>query len=298
MTEKELIQLTSKYLEFMSLIETSSPHTVRAYRSDLNQFSKKFLSATGQINTSGVTMIVTPQVIRAAIRASQREWSRLSPASQNRKVATLKSFLNWLSRNGHLSGENLADQIELRKVPRKIPRVLSVDEILACLKVAKAGPADPWVLFLLLYGCGLRVSEAISVKRSDILNGEVLRVRGKGGNERLVPLPRSIAHVLPQQIYEKRPTTRIAYEWIRKVGVRAGLYKPIHPHALRHSYATHLLGGGADIRVIQELLGHHTLQATEKYTHLSLDQLQRTLERFHPLGENTQKEKPGPKGRS
>ncbi|MBX9769678.1 MAG: tyrosine-type recombinase/integrase [Bdellovibrionales bacterium] len=292
MDKNRFPSLISKYLEFMALVETASPHTLRAYRSDLNHFSKKLMAHERQINTSEVTTAVTTQVIKAVIRSCQRDWSRLSPASQNRKVATLKSFLNWLSREGHLPGESIAHQIELRKVPRKIPRVLSVDEILACLKAAKAGSSDSKALFLLMYGCGLRVSEAVAVKPADILEGKVLRVRGKGGNERLIPIPPAIARALPAQIFGKQPTTRVAYEWIRKIGVTAGLYKPIHPHALRHSYATHLLAGGADIRVIQELLGHHTLQATEKYTHLSLDQLQRTLERFHPLGENTQKEKP------
>jgi site-specific recombinase XerD len=215
MNQNQLLELIPKYLEFMRLVRTASPHTLRAYRLDLLHFSKNLMSLKNKINSSEVTTFVTSQVIKSIVRACQQDWANLSAASQNRKVATLKSFLNWLTREGP-------------------------DGVAVALKATS-------------------VSKALD-------------------------------------IFEERPSTRIAYEWIRKIGVNAGLYKPIHPHALRHSYATHLLNGGADIRLIQELLGHQTLQTTEKYTHLSLDQLQRTLERFHPLGENTQKNGTGGKG--
>ena len=154
------------------------------------------------------------------------------------------------------------------------------------------------LLFLLLYGTGLRVSEACALKWAQIdLKSRTLRVRGKGSKERIVAFPKSLVPLFQkaQKIHkveskasstiwgDKELSTRKAYDWIRNRGAKAGLMRPIHPHALRHSFATHLLVSGANLRTLQELLGHESLQATEKYTHLGIDQLARTLEKHHPL---------------
>jgi integrase/recombinase XerC/integrase/recombinase XerD len=148
-------------------------------------------------------------------------------------------------------------------------------------------------MILLLYGGGLRISEACSLRWSDMeMAGErSLRVAGKGGRQRVVTVPEltwSALQALPHEgrfVFggECELSSRKAYEWVRQAGARAGLLKPLHPHALRHSYATHLLSSGADLRVLQELLGHRSLAATQKYTHLSLDHLARAMEKHHPL---------------
>jgi integrase/recombinase XerC/integrase/recombinase XerD len=152
------------------------------------------------------------------------------------------------------------------------------------------------LLFVIIYGSGLRVSEACALEWRNIdLHKRVLRVAGKGGKERLVPLTAFAAQLLqtrstpagsslwgPQGL-----SARVAYNWIRERGAKAGLLRPIHPHALRHSFATHLLTSGANLRTLQELLGHESLQATQKYTHLGIDHLARTLESHHPLGDKT-----------
>jgi integrase/recombinase XerC/integrase/recombinase XerD len=167
---------------------------------------------------------------------------------------------------------------------------LSVDEALSLLKVLH----DPMTraLVLLLYGAGLRVSEACLLKRKNLVeSGRALRILGKGGHERLVALPESAWRALmalPSQgeyvlSGDKPLHPRAAYELVRQAGLEAGLLRPLHPHALRHSFATHMLSSGADLRVLQELLGHRSLAATQKYTHLSIDQLARTLEKHHPL---------------
>ncbi len=136
------------------------------------------------------------------------------------------------------------------------------------------------------------MSEACSLRWTDIrMKERVLKVLGKGGKERLVAVPGKVTRALrplagsgDEFVFGAAALdARRAYDWVRDAGRRAGLLKPLHPHALRHSFATHLLASGANLRALQELLGHASLQATQKYTHVSIDQLARTLERHHPL---------------
>ena len=151
-----------------------------------------------------------------------------------------------------------------------------------------------YVLILLLYGGGLRVSEACHISWADIYSHKLeIRVLGKGGKMRIQALPSfcfTQINKMPRIgkfIFGEKPlNSRKAYHIVNLWGKKAGLLKPLHPHALRHSYATHLLSSGADLRVLQELLGHSSLNATQKYTHLNLDQLARSLELNHPLGRN------------
>jgi integrase/recombinase XerC/integrase/recombinase XerD len=220
----------------------------------------------------------------------------LSNSSKARRVASLKSFLRYLEGEG-LVKEDLSSRLRSPKVTPKLPRHLSVDEVLAITAVLKANVdqgvanAEPQVrLFLLLYGAGLRLSEALDLKWSQTsADGRTLRVMGKGGRERLANLPDGVARHFrsfprtPGHVVADQLSPRVAYEWIRQLGVQAGLLRPIHPHALRHSFATHLLTGGADLRILQELLGHVSLAATQKYTHLDLDHLSYQMEMHHPL---------------
>ena len=237
------------------------------------------------------------------VREALSKWSGLSPASRNRKSACLKSFSRWLFEQDIIDTD-LAPQIFSPKVPIRLPHFLSIDEALALIK-----STDSWVqaadseleyqkrmqshvLILLLYGGGLRISEACGARWRD-LQGHTLRVLGKGGHERLIALPelviravRLCARTGDFLFGEKPMDSRKAYGLVRAAGVRANLVTPLHPHALRHSYATHLLADGTNLRILQELLGHRTLQATQRYTHLSLDQLARMMETNHPLAGN------------
>lgn len=226
-------------------------------------------------------------------------WADLSPASRNRKAATLKSFLGYLFQEG-LIETDLSLQLQTPSVPRKIPNFLSVDEILSCLKSFddNENPQEK-ALFLLIYGAGLRVSEACNLRWRDFHPQQrSLRIRGKGNKERIAILPINVAEALGslinKELFVWGPQalgTRTAYEWIRSRGKKAGLIRPLHPHALRHSFATHLLSSGANLRTLQELLGHESLTATERYTHLGVDQLARTMESHHPLGQAQLKRK-------
>lgn len=269
---------------------TSSPHTLRAYTRELKAFEqclsevtlKKFRIVTGQSEAD----------LLAGARRLQTASQSLSLRSRQRRVACLRSFFAYLFENGWCE-RNLGLQLMSPKIPKDLPHYLSVDEafnVLNLLDEEKDRERD-LLLFLLLYGAGLRISEACAIRWTDIQLGErAIRVLGKGNKERLVVAPPRVFDAIkswPKKGEflwgERALPTRQAYEMIRQAGRRAGLLQPIHPHMLRHSFATHLLSSGASLRHIQNLLGHTSLAATEKYTHLTVDDLARTLEKAHPL---------------
>lgn len=306
--------LVSKYMEYMDNVRTSSIHTLAAYRRDLFQaFSLGSLSALPPSDDQVAGNVLRHKDQLASIwlslaRAAQTQWSHLSLATRNRKASTLKSFFKWAFLAGHLN-QDLSLQIQAPQVPQSLPHYLSVDEALLVLKsfssprLATQTRAEldriqqVELLFVLLYGSGLRISEACELAWTKVrLDQRSLLILGKGQQERLVVLPLLAAEKL--EAWQKKSTTdfvfgdqplhrRKAYEWIRKLGQSVGLQSPLHPHALRHSFATHLLTGGVNLRILQTLLGHESLLATQKYTHLSIDTLARTLESHHPLGEKT-----------
>lgn len=280
----------TKYMKYMEFIRSASPLTLRHYGLDLRQ---AFSDASG---TEFPISLPESEILGRSRAAFNGPWAKLSLASRNRKAATLKSFLGWAFQEG-LIEKDLATQVICPKVPKRIPHFLSVDEVIAVLKTFKRKNLEELqeeVLFLLLYGGGLRVSEACNLKWSSVeLNRRVLHVRGKGEKERIVVLPhlsQQALEVLRHQSTDefvfgaRAMNTRKAYEIIRQRGKKADLIQNLHPHALRHSFATHLLSSGANLRTLQEMLGHESLQATEKYTHLGIDQLARTMESMHPLG--------------
>lgn len=300
---------TRNYLYSMVFIESCSLHTLRAYKTDLSQAFFYAISELEADSTRPITPLSTSdeEDLLARIRIAQRDWADLSPASRNRKTATLKSFLGWLHRESWTE-RDLSSHLHSPKVPQRLPKHLSVDEAIALMRTLEAevqkaetvGTSHREVsalanhaLVALLYGGGLRVSEAceLEVKNIDWQRG-TCRVVGKGSKERVIALP-ALAISAIQKLTtdghtryvfgDEALSTRVAYDMVRKAGVRAGLLKPLHPHALRHSFATHLLRSGANLRVLQALLGHATLQATSRYTHIGLDDLARTLEAHHPL---------------
>lgn len=273
-----------KFLIFMNNVESCSPHTLRAYASDL-KIVPKFIH-----ENSSESDVITQ------LRKGLSSWQNLSPATRNRKSAALKSFFNWMFQKSYFQ-EDLSLRIQTPKVPLKIPHYISADEAISVLKsypgkLSQEESQDK-TLFCLLYGAGLRVSEACTLKWSDVnwSKSQILIIR-KGGNEHWVPIPEMALGVLKKHsrnqdhkyVFGDIPmNTRTAYEIIKKRGIEAGLLKPLHPHALRHSYATHLLSSGADLRVLQELLGHQSLGTTQRYTHLTTHELARMIDKHHPL---------------
>lgn len=221
------------------------------------------------------------------IRESQSLWKNLAASSRGRKTACVRGFVKWLFAEKYVE-DDFSTRLVAPKISQKLPHFLSVDEALALIRALPEGPQR--ALVLLLYGGGLRVSEAGGLRWKDLLaESKSLRVTGKGAKERVIALPDLVWREVKalerknEFVFGEALSNRKAYEWVRSAGRTANLLKPLHPHALRHSYATHLLTSGADLRVLQELLGHRSLAATQKYTHLSLDHLARAMEKHHPL---------------
>lgn len=284
-------EIISKFLKYHENVQVSSPLTIAAYKLDLKQ---TFVDNKNK-------QITSYSEIWTATRPVLNQWGKLSPASRNRKIATLKSFFNWLYQE-RLIDKNYAEQLICPKVPKKIPHFLSVDEVIAVLNflaneknVFKKNDLQKIkTLFLLLYGGGLRISEACGLKWLQIQwNEKRILVRGKGNKERLCVVPNMTIQALKvlqsqneksEYVFGEKPlNARIGYQMIHDLGKKTGLTNALHPHALRHSFATHLLASGANLRTLQTLLGHESLQATEKYTHLSVDQLARLVDQTHPL---------------
>jgi integrase/recombinase XerC/integrase/recombinase XerD len=279
-----LQSVIDNYLKYKENVGSCSPLTIKAYRNDLHQvFADKLKNI---YKTDELWALARPNVSR---------WGQLNLASRNRKIATLKSFFGWLFEQ-RLTDTDYSNQIVCPKVPRKIPHFLSVDEVLSVLKYlsgalkktsdekTKLKILKTKALFLLLYGSGLRITEACTLKWNQIrLNEKKILVKGKGSKERYTVIPGFCLEPL-KQLKEIRSSkheeyvfgetvlnSRQGYEWIRQLGRSAGLLNNLHPHALRHSYATHLLSSGTNLRVLQNLLGHESLQATERYTHITVD---------------------------
>lgn len=277
----------------------ASAHTIDAYSSDLRQF------------LSFVTPPETEPPAPAAVDLlTIREWmadlyrQRLDVMSVRRKLAALRSFFRYLVREGVVTA-NPARLARTPKAPKRLPDVPSAETVNTLLdgvasgKAERPHPARDRAMFELLYGCGMRVSELVGLNLDDIdhLQGW-LRVRGKGKKERQVPLPRQAFDALKRYL-EERPVARderaviLNYRGkritrqgvagiIRLYTLSLGSDPTLHPHSFRHAYATHLLSAGADLRAIQELLGHARLSTTQKYTQVSLTDLMAVYDKAHP----------------
>lgn len=294
------------FLKYLENIESCSPLTIKAYTLDLNQaFFRQASKNKGTpknnnlINLADVRALSfsTGEELWLTCRDSLSQWGKLSPASRNRKIATVKSFFNWLYSE-RLIDKNYADQLVCPKVPKKIPHFISVDEVISVLQFLNTSTDDDTqiqkALFNLLYGGGMRISEACNLRWKDIqLDQRKILVIGKGNKERLIIIPETCNDVLKafrarsknrEFVFGESPlSTRKGYELIRTLGRKVGLMNPLHPHSLRHSFATHMLASGTNLRTLQTMLGHDSLTATEKYTHLNIDTLARIVEVRHPL---------------
>ena len=274
----DLFQIIAEYLEYLELEKGLSPNTIAAYRRDLSDFAKEITDVKG----------IDRMAINSFIRNLRER--KLSPTSVIRKIASLRGFFKWAASTGILE-KNPASTLEQPKVPQRLPKVVSIKEIEEMLH-SDLAPVEHVVLEL-LYSCGLRVSELVNLKLSDIdLASKYVRCYGKGSKERLVPMGEVAKNVitdfLPQrELYIKKfnlstknllinahgriLTRQDVYNFIHAQGKK--IHKNISPHTLRHSFATHLLENGADLRIVQELLGHSDVSTTQLYTHISKKRL-------------------------
>jgi len=273
------------FLRYLAVEKDASPHTLKSYGNDLRQF-ESFLAAERVTATE-----LSPRHIRAFLVALHARG--LDPASVGRKLAAVRSWLRFLVRRGVLE-RNPAREVRGPRLPKKLVSFLPVDEA-HDLMVANNGLRDTAILEL-LYASGLRVSELTGLDLDDVDRGaRTVRVLGKGRKERVVPFGSKAARALDAWLEGRgdeagalflgrrgRLTSRAVYTIVRASARRAGITRKVSPHTLRHSFATHLLDGGADLRAIQELLGHSRLSTTQRYTHVGAEHLLKVYEAAHP----------------
>jgi integrase/recombinase XerC len=301
-----MLKLIEEFERALVVEENASPHTVRNYMSDLRQLRAVLLERRLGCNDAG-TEVVAERVDHLAIRAFLTHLLRRNrKSSVGRKLSAAKGFFRFLLRRGVIARDPTAG-IATPKKQQQLPVHLTVDDMFRLLeappKDTPAGLRDR-ALLEVLYSCGLRVSELVGLDWADADSGlELVRVRGKGGKERLVPIGHKalaaldayrgrIAELCPRRLRDekavflnrhgKRLSTRTVARMVDHYVLTSGIAGKASPHALRHSFATHLLNAGADLRAIQELLGHASLSTTQKYTHVNLDQLMSVYDKAHP----------------
>ncbi len=274
------MQILSEYLDFLEIERGLAENTIDAYRRDLNCFFEFCKDVD-------VEKIQRTQINSYIRNLHEKDYSA---ASIIRKIASLRGFFKWSCTNG-ITNTNPALTLEQPKVPQKLPKVMTVEEVNNLLN--QDLNKFHRVIAEILYGCGLRVSELVNLKITDYdLNGKFLKCTGKGSKDRVVPMGKkavkAITDFLPERDYilqkfnlqskylfinekGKKATRQEVYTFIHEQGKR--LHKAISPHTLRHSFATHLLENGADLRVVQELLGHSSVSTTQLYTHISKKRL-------------------------
>ncbi|MBE7703667.1 MAG: tyrosine recombinase XerD [Cyanobacteria bacterium SIG28] len=273
-----MYEIISQYLEYLEMEKGLSPNTIDAYRRDLYSFAE----SVNDINS------VDRNNINNFIRSLKEK--KLAPTSVIRKVASLRGFFKWTTAMNILE-KNPASTLEQPKVPQKLPKVISLKEIDEILH-SELSPLQS-VIIELLYSCGLRVSELVNLKLNDIdLASKYVRCFGKGSKERIIPVGKKAIEVLKKYLPERDllvkkynlNTKRLLINNLGRLINRQDVYNLIHqqgkminknisPHTLRHSFATHLLENGADLRVVQELLGHSDVSTTQLYTHISKKRL-------------------------
>ena len=282
--------MVKDYRRYLIIERAMSQNTVASYCSDV----EKFLAAYG-----GRPEDAGPADIEEYLATR----NQLSERSQARLVSSLRSFFDWMVKEGYIS-DNPCDRVEAPKLGVYLPSVLSeeeVDSIIRCVDTSSwMGKRDRAILEV-LYGCGLRVSEASGLKISSLfLEQGFIRIIGKGNKERLVPIGEMAMEAL-EAYMEDRPApaskaddlvflnrfgksiSRVSlFKIVKKYTLAAGIMKEISPHTFRHSFATHLIEHGADLRVVQEMLGHENIATTEIYTHVDSSTWQKEILTHHP----------------
>ena len=286
------IEYLSEYLEFIDVEKGLSENTINAYSRDLSGFLD-FCSQKGII---GLEYINRSHLNSYIMKLRQ---DNLNPRSVVRKIASLRGFFKWLCANGYINN-NPASTLEQPKLPKRLPKVMTLQEIKEIFHSDLDSEQN--LIVELLYDCGLRVSELVNLKISDIdLKSRYIQCMGKGSKERLIPFGKKAKESINKYLKDRdilsakfnletkklfiTKTGRLInrqdiYNFIRKLGDK--IHKHISPHTLRHSFATHLLENGADLRVVQELLGHASISNTQIYTHISMQHMKDVYNETHP----------------
>ena len=290
-----------EYLSVLKLEKNLSNNTILSYKNDISCLIR-FLEDLNISDPSEIKHRHLRDFFKSLFQTG------LSSSSASRYYSSIKGFLSYLLINKYIV-ENPIEKIEPPKLAKNLPSVLTVNEVEAILSKPdtgdKFGLRDKAILEV-LYACGIRVSELINLKKTDLLlEDEIIRVFGKGSKERLVPIGSSAIKWLREYLAKSRPLlekkmksgnivflntrgTKLSRMGVWKIvdhyTKEAGITKEVHPHTFRHSFATHLIEGGADLRAVQEMLGHSDISTTQIYTHIDRDFIKQVHRDFHPRG--------------
>ncbi len=293
----------NEFIDTLNAEKGYSPHTCRAYRIDISEFigftagegilkksdaEKRFLERLASIDKHSIRTYLAYLVK-----------NKKSKRTIARKLSSLKAFFNYLVKSNLLTA-NPADMIPFPKLEKTIPRFLSIDDVFRLLDSIKS---DTWfdkrnlAMFETFYSTGMRVSEIEGMDMDDIdFQNQMIRVLGKGSRERMVPVGKRALNAIKEYrmslkdyqipVFVNKAFSRLGSRSIRRILDQivnaCGLNVPVSPHTLRHSFATHMLDSGADLRGIQEILGHQSLSTTQVYTHVSMDRLMQVYDKAHP----------------
>ena len=288
-----------EYLTMLQVEKNLSLNPIQAYKQDLNVY----LSFLGEQESISSLSEISQKNIRQFIRSLSK--IDLAPASMARIFSSIRSYHAFLTDEKYLD-ENPSLQLVAPKMPKKLPEILSVEEIDSIIQTVETktaiGKRDKAILEI-LYSCGLRVSELCTLSLGEVFFEEgVIRVTGKGNKQRMVPLGKNIKHILNEYLIHARPglakkssigavflsrngkaLTRMSiFNIVKKWVKTAEIYKSVSPHTFRHSFATHMLEGGADLRFVQIMLGHSDISTTQIYTHLDKTTLSEIHRQYHP----------------
>lgn len=304
-TTVELRQIINRFQNWLKEERRYSLHTLDAYSRDLAVFFEFLNSNLQRLPDLSDLKSIDVRGFRAFL--SDRAAHNIEKSSIARELSTLRTFFRWLNIN-HILTNPAISVIRSPRRAKTLPKALDLSDTLKLLKTAalKNYPRDEWqglrdtAVYTILYGCGLRISEALSLNVGDINHNDFLRIKGKGNKERIVPLlplvKENIDAYLSACPYRpkngeplflgargERLSSRIIQRALEKLRYELNLPDTLTPHALRHSYATHLLAAGTDLRSIQELLGHASLNTTQRYTDVQIDTLKKEYSKAHPL---------------
>ncbi|HLO77943.1 MAG TPA: tyrosine recombinase XerC [Magnetospirillum sp.] len=288
--------------DWLSGERRASPHTLDGYARDLSSFCAFLLGHLGAEADLAALAALTPADFRAFLAARQSDG--LSRSSMARLMSTLRGFFKYLDRHDLVHNPAIG-AVKSPRPPKSVPKPLAADEALEALATAGELHDEPWLaardvaLFTLLYGCGLRLGEALGLSRRDAPRDDTMVVTGKGRKQRMVPVLQVVREAIAD--YVRQCPYPLAADGPLFVGARGGKLNPgvvqrqmrrlrlllglpdtATPHALRHSFATHLLAGGGDLRTIQELLGHSSLSTTQRYTKVDAARLKGVYDQTHP----------------
>lgn len=297
--------LITEFKNFLRLEKNASPHTIDAYLNDIDKLRVYCECQQPRLKVQELERIHIEDLFVYLV-----ENFAIQESTQARILSGLKTFLNFLVSQNYIA-QNVAELVEAPKLIRKLPDTLSfgeIDRLINSIDVSTEGGTRDRAILEVLYSCGLRITELLNLKLSEIqLEIGIIRVIGKGNKERVVPIGSDAIKYLKIYLegYRKRrtvadqykdyvflnlkssPLSRISvFNLIKRQAQLIGLEKTISPHTFRHSFATHLVEGGADLRAVQEMLGHASITTTEIYTHLDNQFLRQTIEQFHPLYKN------------